>query len=188
MVDQLIVVPETLVDALTAEIRGAVVSATVIVGLVARRDIVSSANSRTLYVPGATGTMNVTTALTRPVAGATRELFKYFQSEYDESAPFAAIKASQSCALPGPMALSHAAPPSVGMRNAVDHGRTGFLVDGHDPVWFAGYVDELLANAALATELGRTAAERARSYTWSTTAGRLRRLYADLATRTPVVC
>ncbi len=75
-----------------------------------------------------------------------------------------------------------------GLRSIVEHGRTGFLVDGHDPVWFAAYVDELLANPALAAELGRSAAERARSFTWSTTAARLRRLYADLATRAPVAC
>jgi D-inositol-3-phosphate glycosyltransferase len=75
-----------------------------------------------------------------------------------------------------------------GLRSIVEHGRTGFLVDGHDPAWFAAYVDEILASPALAGELGRAAAERARSYTWSTTAARLRRLYADLATRAPVAC
>jgi D-inositol-3-phosphate glycosyltransferase len=75
-----------------------------------------------------------------------------------------------------------------GLRSIVEHGRTGFLVDGHDPVWFAAYVDEILASPALRGELGRAAAERARSYTWSTTAARLRRLYADLATRAPVPC
>ena len=39
-----------------------------------------------------------------------------------------------------------------------------------------------------AEAMGRAAAERARGYTWSTTAARLRRLYADLTSRAPVTC
>lgn len=75
-----------------------------------------------------------------------------------------------------------------GLRSIVEHGRTGFLVEGHDPAYVAAYVDEVLGSPALAAELSANAAERARSYTWSTTAARLRRLYADLATRAPVLC
>ncbi len=75
-----------------------------------------------------------------------------------------------------------------GLRSIVEHGRTGFLVEGGDPAYFAAYVDELLGSPTLAAELGRAAAERGRTFTWSTTAARLRRLYADLATRAPVTC
>jgi D-inositol-3-phosphate glycosyltransferase len=75
-----------------------------------------------------------------------------------------------------------------GLRSIVEHGRTGFLVDGGDPTYFAAYVDEILGHRGLADELGQAAAERARTFTWSTTAARLRRLYADLATRAPVRC
>jgi D-inositol-3-phosphate glycosyltransferase len=75
-----------------------------------------------------------------------------------------------------------------GLRSIVEHGRTGFLVDGGDPAYFAAYVDEILGHAPLAVDLGRAAADRARTFTWSTTAARLRRLYADLATRAPVSC
>ncbi|MGH9186974.1 MAG: glycosyltransferase, partial [Acidimicrobiales bacterium] len=75
-----------------------------------------------------------------------------------------------------------------GLRTLVDHGRTGFLVEGRDPEAFAAYTDEILDNAVLAAELGAVAAARARSYTWSTTAARLRRLYADLTARTLVAC
>ncbi len=75
-----------------------------------------------------------------------------------------------------------------GLRSIVEHGRTGFLVDGGDPAVFAAYVDELLGHEELADDLGRSAADRARTFTWSTTAARLRRLYADLATRAPVRC
>ncbi len=67
-----------------------------------------------------------------------------------------------------------------GLRSVVEHGRTGFLVEGRDPSVFAAYVDELLSVPGLAAELGEVAAERAASYTWSTAAARLRRLYADL--------
>ena len=75
-----------------------------------------------------------------------------------------------------------------GLRTLVDHGRTGFLVEGGDPAYFAAYVDELLGAPALAAEpwAGRPPPGPA-TYTWSTTAARLRRLYADLATRAPVV-
>jgi D-inositol-3-phosphate glycosyltransferase len=75
-----------------------------------------------------------------------------------------------------------------GLRTLVDHGRTGFLVDGRDPEVFGAYASELLDNPVLAANMGDAAAERARGYTWSTTAARLRRLYTDLTARTPVAC
>jgi D-inositol-3-phosphate glycosyltransferase len=75
-----------------------------------------------------------------------------------------------------------------GLRTIVDHGRTGFLVDDRDPGHFADYVDRLLDQPDLAEALSREAATAARGYTWSTTAARLRRLYADLAAREPVSC
>ena len=42
--------------------------------------------------------------------------------------------------------------------------------------------------AYLAAKIAEAASERARGFTWSTTAARLRRLYADLTARTPVSC
>ena len=70
----------------------------------------------------------------------------------------------------------------------VDHGHTGFLVEGRDPEVFAAYVEELLRNDTLAAEMSISAAARSRRYTWSTAAGRLRRLYADLTARQLVEC
>ena len=67
-----------------------------------------------------------------------------------------------------------------GLRTLVDHGHTGFLVDGRDPEVYAAYAAELLENDALARELAVDAAARAGGYTWSLAAARLRRLYADL--------
>ena len=75
-----------------------------------------------------------------------------------------------------------------GLRGLVEHGRTGFLVEGRDPEAFAAYAGELIDNLRLARQLGDAAAARARRYTWSTTAARLRRLYTDLSARRLVEC
>lgn len=75
-----------------------------------------------------------------------------------------------------------------GLRTLVDHGQTGFLVEGRDPRVFAAYADQILTNRPLAAVLSARAAHRAREYTWSTAAGRLRRIYADLTASAPVTC
>jgi D-inositol-3-phosphate glycosyltransferase len=75
-----------------------------------------------------------------------------------------------------------------GLRTLVDHGRTGFLVDGRDPEEYAKYIDEILGNTALAVEQAAAAVDRAAAYTWSSTAEHLRRLYDDLTAVAPVSC
>lgn len=75
-----------------------------------------------------------------------------------------------------------------GLRSLVDHGRTGFLVEGRDPVAFAGHVAQLLDDPAATAQVRRSAAALGRRYTWSTTAGRLRRVYADVTAGAPVTC
>jgi D-inositol-3-phosphate glycosyltransferase len=75
-----------------------------------------------------------------------------------------------------------------GLLTLVDHGDTGFLVEGRDPDAFAAYTAKILDNPDLAEELGARAAQRSRRYTWSIAAGRLRRLYADLTARELVAC
>lgn len=75
-----------------------------------------------------------------------------------------------------------------GLRTIVEHGRTGFLVDGRDPAVYASYVEEILDGPVLAAELSTAAAQRAAGYTWSTTAARLRRLHTDLMARSLVEC
>ena len=75
-----------------------------------------------------------------------------------------------------------------GLRTLVEHGRTGFLVEGRQPALFAAYAAEVLGNPALASSMSRLAAERARGYTWSVAAARLRRLYTDLTARSLVEC
>jgi D-inositol-3-phosphate glycosyltransferase len=75
-----------------------------------------------------------------------------------------------------------------GLRTLVEDGETGFLVEDRQPDVFARAVHELLTDPARTWAMGEAAAARARGYTWSTTAARLRRLYADLTARQPVDC
>ena len=75
-----------------------------------------------------------------------------------------------------------------GLLTLVDHGETGLLVDGRDPIAYAGAVAEVLADPSFATRLGEQAARKARGFTWSTTAARLRRIYADLTAGSLVEC
>jgi D-inositol-3-phosphate glycosyltransferase len=73
-----------------------------------------------------------------------------------------------------------------GLRFVVDHGVTGYLVDGRDPAEFAALIDRILR--AGAGTMPQLAAARAAGYRWNIAAARLRRHYDDLAARSPVQC
>jgi D-inositol-3-phosphate glycosyltransferase len=75
-----------------------------------------------------------------------------------------------------------------GLRSLVVDGETGFLVEGREPCDFAAPVKELLSDGVLRADLGRAAWARSWRYSWSMTAARLRRLYADLTSRELVRC
>ena len=75
-----------------------------------------------------------------------------------------------------------------GLRSVVEDGRTGFLVEGRAALDYAAPVDVLLSHPELAQEMGANALARSSRYMWSIAAARLRRLYGDLATRSPVEC
>ncbi|MGA7759910.1 MAG: glycosyltransferase [Ilumatobacteraceae bacterium] len=75
-----------------------------------------------------------------------------------------------------------------GLLSLVDDGRTGRLIDGRDPTPYARAVAEILGDDGLRASMGAAAVERARRYTWSFAAARLRRLYADLTVRERVTC
>jgi D-inositol-3-phosphate glycosyltransferase len=75
-----------------------------------------------------------------------------------------------------------------GLRTLVDDGRTGILVDGRDPARYAEALSSILDDPARARAMSVAAADMAAGYRWSTTAGRLRRLYADLTARQLVDC
>ena len=75
-----------------------------------------------------------------------------------------------------------------GLRVLVDHGRTGIRVAGRDPSRYAAAVRSLLDDAVLAESMGRGGAQMAGRYSWTATAGRLRRIFQDLSARVPVDC
>ncbi len=75
-----------------------------------------------------------------------------------------------------------------GLRTLVEHGRTGYLVEGRDPADYAAWVASILNDPALAASMASAAAERSWSYTWSATAARLRRICDDVSSRSLVDC
>lgn len=75
-----------------------------------------------------------------------------------------------------------------GLTTLVDHGSTGYLVDGRDPAVFADYTARILGDRDLAGFMSQAATARARGYTWSRAAVRLRRRYAELTSRSLVQC
>jgi D-inositol-3-phosphate glycosyltransferase len=74
-----------------------------------------------------------------------------------------------------------------GLTTLVEPDRTGMLIDSRDPDAWAAAVDRILGDASLAAAMSIRGAEAARSYTWSVAAGRLRRLYGDLAAQSSLV-
>ncbi len=68
-----------------------------------------------------------------------------------------------------------------GLLNIVHDGVTGWLVEGRDPDRYARAMAQILGDPGGAASMGAAAAVRARRFTWSFTAARLRRLYSDLA-------
>lgn len=68
-----------------------------------------------------------------------------------------------------------------GLLNVVHDGVTGHLISGRDPARFARALTQVLDDPFGAAAMGAAAAVRARHFTWSFTAARLRRLYGDLA-------
>ncbi|MDA8292626.1 MAG: glycosyltransferase [Actinomycetota bacterium] len=75
-----------------------------------------------------------------------------------------------------------------GLTTLVDEGRTGYLVERGDARRFAERVATIWSEPELAGRLGAAAAERAKAYTWSVAAARLRRLYGALTARSLVEC
>lgn len=75
-----------------------------------------------------------------------------------------------------------------GLCTVVEDGKSGYLVEGRDPAAYADRVESLLRCPEEAAAMGGAAAQGALRYSWSITAGRLRRLYADLTERRLVEC
>ncbi len=67
-----------------------------------------------------------------------------------------------------------------GLRYVVDDGRTGFVVEGHDPSDHAERVLQIIRDPALQAGLGARAARQALRFTWDATAGEVRSVYDEL--------
>jgi len=67
-----------------------------------------------------------------------------------------------------------------GLRYVVEDGRTGFLVEGHDPGDHTDPLLRILRDPALAARLGGEAARRALRFTWDATANELMGVYDEL--------
>ena len=75
-----------------------------------------------------------------------------------------------------------------GLRTLVDHGRNGFRIPGRDPARYTEAVLAILDDGVLAASMARRGAEMAGRYSWTATAARLRRIFADLSLRVPLDC
>ena len=75
-----------------------------------------------------------------------------------------------------------------GLRTLVDDGRNGFRIAERDPVLYTEAVRSILDDPALASSMARHGAEMASRYSWTATAGRLRRIFEDLSARVPLDC
>ena len=75
-----------------------------------------------------------------------------------------------------------------GLRTLVDHGGNGFRIPGRDPARYTEAVRAILTDPALAASMARRGAEMAGRYSWTATAGRLRRILSDLSARVPLDC
>lgn len=72
-----------------------------------------------------------------------------------------------------------------GLRTLVEHGRTGFLIEGRDPAVYAAYIDQVLANPMLAATMAMNSTERAARYRWAGAAAHLVEVYEGLVARSP---
>lgn len=69
-----------------------------------------------------------------------------------------------------------------GLTTVVDHGRSGLLVDGHDPRDWAAALRRLIDDPELTARLGRGALEHAREFSWERTAERTLASYRQART------
>ena len=91
---------------------------------------------------------------------------------YTESFGLVAVE-SQACGTPVVAA-------SVGgLRTAIAEGRSGLLVDGHDPAAYAESVRQIITTPALRARLSRSAIAHAARFGWDATADRMLDVYLD---------
>ena len=91
---------------------------------------------------------------------------------YTESFGLVAVE-SQACGTPV------VAADVGGLRTAVADGRSGLLVDGHDPAIYAESVRQIVATPALRDRLARSAIVHAARFGWDATADQMLDVYLD---------
>jgi len=75
-----------------------------------------------------------------------------------------------------------------GLTTLVDHGRTGYLVEGRDPADYAAPLAALLGDPQTAARMGDAAASRAGDYTWKAAAADLWERVEALTSAVLVAC
>jgi D-inositol-3-phosphate glycosyltransferase len=75
-----------------------------------------------------------------------------------------------------------------GLTTLVDHGRTGFLVDGGGPGAYADAVRRIFSEPLAPERLSTASVLRARQYTWRAAARTLVELHDELAAGRLVEC
>jgi len=70
-----------------------------------------------------------------------------------------------------------------GLRYVVIDGKTGFLIEGHDPGDYADRILRILSDPELAARLSKGALRHAGRFSWDATAADIRRVYRELLAR-----
>lgn len=75
-----------------------------------------------------------------------------------------------------------------GLQTIIEHDLSGYLIDDRDPLSYASYVSKIIDDSNKAESMSVEAIKKSRSFTWSVTAARLRRICLDLQSRSLVDC
>ena len=75
-----------------------------------------------------------------------------------------------------------------GLQTIIEDDSSGYLIDGRDPWSYASRVSKIINDSKKAEEMSVEAVKRSKSFTWSVTAARLRRICSDLQSRSLVDC
>ena len=75
-----------------------------------------------------------------------------------------------------------------GLQTIIEDGLSGYLIDDRDPCSYADHVSKIISDTEKAKEMSIQAVNKSKSFTWSVTAARLRRICLDLQSRSLVDC
>src|SRR2546430_8669146 len=70
-----------------------------------------------------------------------------------------------------------------GLRYVVIDGKTGFLIEGHDPGDYADRILRILSDPVLAARLSKGALRHAGGFSWDATVADIRQVYRELLAR-----